>query len=285
MRIARHCPCCGGGDLARSPAVLMPFIAARVFGWESVAVTPDWGLRDLKPGWAHSLCATLACDTCGLLFLDMRFDEAEISALYTDYRGPAYTALRESYEPGYNHRNSALNQGYTYIPVIERLLESYLPQDPRILDWGGDTGLNTPFRGRCSLHHVFDVSGKPLVAGAERVDLADIGPASYDLVVAAQVLEHVPEPSDLLLEMRRVVGPETLVYIEVPHEPLMRSALDPEMRRKSKRHWHEHINFFTEAALHRLLERSGFSTMFCRSHAVLAGEQTVSIFSVLARPR
>jgi protein O-GlcNAc transferase len=25
---------------------------------------PDWGLRDLAPGWAHALCNTLACADC-----------------------------------------------------------------------------------------------------------------------------------------------------------------------------------------------------------------------------
>ena len=51
--ISRHCICCAGEQLQRSPAVLMPFVALRVFGHEPVEITADWGLRDLRQGMAH----------------------------------------------------------------------------------------------------------------------------------------------------------------------------------------------------------------------------------------
>ena len=51
MKIATRCVCCDGQALSATPAVLMPFLAYRIFGWEPVAVTPEWGLRDLAPGW------------------------------------------------------------------------------------------------------------------------------------------------------------------------------------------------------------------------------------------
>lgn len=283
MRIAKRCVCCGSADLARSPAVLMPFVAARAFGWESVEITPDWGLRDLPAGWAHSLCATLACDACGLLFLDMRFDDAEMAALYADYRGPAYRTLRERFEPGYGARNAILEAGSTYIPAIEALLAGHLPAAPRVLDWGGDTGLNTPFRDGAALHHVHEISDRPLVPGAARVSAAEAARNTYDLVVSAQVLEHVPDPRATVRAMAAAVGPETLLYVEVPHETLMREAADPEARRLRKRHWHEHVNFFTEASLRAVLASAGLAVLRCLSHPVEAGGRVGHVFSVLAR--
>ena len=283
MRIAERCPCCHGREIARSPAVLMPFIAARVFGWEPVAVTADWGLRDLAPGQAYSICATLACADCSLLFLDIRFDEAELAALYVDYRGPAYSALRERFEPGYERRNALLNAGSPYIPAIERFLEPHVGAAPRLLDWGGDTGINTPFRGRARLHHVFDISQKPVVEGAVRVGQADIEAGSYDLIVSSNVLEHVPDPVGLVRAMAAAMTADTILYIEVPHEDAVRLIPERAARAAAKRHWHEHINFFTPEALDALLVRAGLTCIERISHPVSAGGKDSHVFSLVAR--
>lgn len=283
MKIASRCVCCGGADLARRPAVLMPFVAFRAFGWEPAAVTPDWGLRDLAPGHAHSVCATLQCRACGLLFLDMRLDGDEMAALYADYRGEAYRAARERFEPGYSARNAILNAGSTYIPAVEAFLQPHLGPAPRVLDWGGDTGLNTPFRGRAALHHVLDISDKPVVPGAARVAGTELIPGAYDLVVSAQVLEHVSEPAALVAEMGAVLGPDALLYLEMPHEDGVRLEPDPARRLDAKRHWHEHVNFFTEAALDAMLARAGLESVARLSHPISAGGKESHVFSLIAR--
>src|SRR5690606_7559470 len=87
MELADACICCGAQDLASSPAVLMPFVASRALGQEPVEITPEWGLRDLRPGTAYTLCHSLQCHACGALFLDYRFTPAQMAALYAGYRG------------------------------------------------------------------------------------------------------------------------------------------------------------------------------------------------------
>ena len=52
--IARRCICCHSQDLAKAPAVLMPFVAYRVFGHEPLEILPEWGFRDLRPGMAYT---------------------------------------------------------------------------------------------------------------------------------------------------------------------------------------------------------------------------------------
>ena len=37
-RIAAQCVCCGSENLKSSPAVIMPFVAHRTFGWEPVFI-------------------------------------------------------------------------------------------------------------------------------------------------------------------------------------------------------------------------------------------------------
>src|SRR6516164_9174099 len=67
-RIASRCICCNSRDLQKSPAILMPFVAKRVFDWEPVEITDEWGLRDIQRGMAYPLCNSMRCGTCGVVF-------------------------------------------------------------------------------------------------------------------------------------------------------------------------------------------------------------------------
>lgn len=93
-QIAMICICCGSQIQDKQPAVLMSFVAKRALDWEPCEITAEWGLRDLCPGHAYALGNISHCQACGRVFLDMRFDDAEITApLYQGYRGEAYTPL------------------------------------------------------------------------------------------------------------------------------------------------------------------------------------------------
>jgi Methyltransferase domain len=284
-RIADHCVCCQGTQLNRSPSILMPFVANRAFGWEPVEVTAEWGLRDIQLGHAYPLCNTVQCADCGAMFLDIRFDDAEMAALYADYRGEAYTELRERFEPGYRARNQIYVDGSPYIPQIEAFLERHLRDMPKVLDWGGDTGLNTPLRDRCALHHVYDISGKPVVEGAMRVDKKVIDETEYDLIVFSNVLEHVPYPVDTLREIAAAMARETLLYVEVPYEDLMRANPGSVEIFRQRRHWHEHINFFSEASIEPLLDASGLQAVEIAQMQIAAGGRQAHVFSIVCKRR
>lgn len=259
MIIADRCVCCEGAALRRSPAVLMPFVASRVFGWEPVEITADWGMQTLRTGMAYPLCNSLQCRACGMLFLDMRFDAAEMDRLYSGYRGADYTALRERFEPGYAARNALLMERAAYLPKVEAILAPHLPDAPRVLDWGGDTGLNTPFRDRAGGIFVYDISGLAMAEGVTAVDRQGLAETSFDLVVCSNVLEHVPAPAALLDEIGAVMRDETLLYLEVPLEAHVAENPGVEDLAAGKKHWHEHVNFFTEPALRALIARCGLA--------------------------
>lgn len=281
MKIARKCICCGSADLSRNPAVLAPFVAYRVFGWEPVDITPSWGLRDIGEGRAYSVCNSLSCRDCGLVFLDMRFDDEEMEALYSGYRNQAYTAARDQFEPGYAARNAVIEAGSSYLPIIESFLAPYLRPQPRVLDWGGDTGVNTPFRGRTGLHHVYDISSRPMVAKAVRVDREWMLNESYDLIVLSHVLEHIPDPKAMLAEVVTVMKSGTYLYLEIPHEEFIRlRETNPKLL---KRHWHEHINFFTQESLDQLLEVEGLEIVARAENEVNVAARDAIIISILSR--
>ena len=260
-RLAASCVCCGSDDLAASPAILMPFVAHRVFGWAPVEIDESWGLKTIQSGMAYSICKSLRCRQCSHLFCDIRFSDTEMNVLYAGYREDAYVALRDHYEPGYRARNAGLVEIVTYKPQIEAFLDPYL-RDPQsqgqltILDWGGDTGSNTPYEQHRTTLDIFDISGKDVVPGARVVSLEQATSAKYRLVICGQLLEHTPYPSDVLAEVRKAMDAESVLYIEVPFEPIMQQ--DAPDRETVKRHWHEHINFYSQSSLEALLRTHGF---------------------------
>ena len=52
-RIATSCPCCEDKNLRKSLAILMPFIAHRVFGYEPFKIESSFGLKNIKNGYAY----------------------------------------------------------------------------------------------------------------------------------------------------------------------------------------------------------------------------------------
>ena len=263
MRVASRCICCEAFDLIRIPAVFSPFLADRIFGWRPVEISKSWGLRDIAGGMASSICNTMHCHDCGALFLDMRFDDDEMARLYRDYRGTDYVALRSKYEPGYTERNELLKLPLPYIGTIEDLLTEYVGATPSVLDWGGDTGINTPFSKSAELHDVFDISGKKPYGNARRVSLETMEP-EYDLIVCSQVLEHVPYPHEFLIAMRDKMTDRTILYVDVPDEIFMRAVRNGDTTVDMKRHWHEHVNFFHRRLLEDAFRRGPSGPAFTR---------------------
>lgn len=281
-RVARNCVCCGGAHIRKSPAILMPFISDRALGWKPVVIDDSWGLSSIPTGNAYSICNSLMCIDCGHLFLDIRFSEDEMSNLYRDYRGKEYAELREFYEPGYTLRNVDLEGGHTYNHLVELFLEPYLKLPVSILDWGGDTGINTPYRRSATEFDIYDLSNKNLIHGARRVNKEQAYSKIYDLIVCSNVLEHVPYPSVLINEMINTMSDKSVMYIEVPFEELVRIHGDCSL--PFKKHWHEHINFFSEFSMMSLLENCGLSVIKISSDSIItAGLKESYIMQVACR--
>lgn len=280
-RIARSCICCGQDWLEKSPAILMPFVAHRVFDHTPVHIDPAWGLRDLQPGMAYTVCNSLQCQHCGALFMDYRFSDAEMASLYADYRGADYTQLRLHYEPSYAGYSDSYGSRARYIDDVESFLRPHLPAAPVILDWGGDSGINTPMRESAAGVYVHDISECALVAGVQRADLE--APQAYDLVVCSQVLEHVAWPRQIVQQLVALMRPQTLLYLEVPYEGLVRSAPALRSLHAAKHHWHEHINFFSVEALHELVDQAGLDVVAFQEADIALGWRNSCILSMICR--
>lgn len=280
-RIAVKCVCCESTKIRSSPAVLMPFVAHRALGWEPVIIDASWGLKTLKNGHAYTVCKSLFCRECELLFLDIRFSESEMMSLYNDYRGLDYVTLRDYYEPGYAARNNFLNNGNDYISKVEDFLRPYISSSLRILDWGGDTGINTPFKDIAIDLDIYDISGKSVCSEGDFVSLNEALLKSYSLIICSNVLEHVPYPKESLRQIRGIMNDDAILYIEVPYEELMldENAVLPE----DKKHWHEHINFFSEKSLKILIKNAGMEILNIKKLSAKTGGNFSNIFQIACK--
>jgi hypothetical protein len=250
----------------------MPFISHRIFNWRPTSVSEKWKLNTIKSGKAYSVCNSLLCMDCNLLFLDMRFDDQELGRLYYNYRDEKYSNLRNKYEPGYKLINKVQNLPINYIKKVENFLSPLLTSSINILDYGGDDGKNTPFKDTENIIHIYDISKKPSVKNLRKVNKSNML-KKYNLVILSQVIEHVSYPQLIINEIKKLLNKNSILYIELPLEKLMKRMWELEKERKkkggggkkkellmclkNKRYWHEHINFYSKKSLVKLLNFCG----------------------------
>jgi hypothetical protein len=254
MKLYNKCLCCDSNNTSKTPAVLMPFIAKRIFDYDYVSIDESWNLYNFPAGNAMTICKSVFCNDCNFLFCDMRFDDEEMSKLYHNYRQKDYTNTRDFYEPGYFEKNEIINQGIKYKKDIEDFLFG-LADYQNILDWGGDDGINTPTLNAKNLY-IYDISEKEVLENFKSLKYEELSEYNYDLIVCSNVLEHVSYPETLLKDMMSAMSDETILYIEVPYEKIMSNS-DLINKNEYKRHWHEHINFYSENSLNKLLAKCG----------------------------
>jgi 2-polyprenyl-3-methyl-5-hydroxy-6-metoxy-1,4-benzoquinol methylase len=155
-----------------------------------------------------------------------------------------------------------------------RLLERLASRPPgRVLDLGCGRGL-LGAELRTLGHHVTGVDVDDTPEAKERLDVfvaADLerglppeahDGAPYDVVVAADVLEHVRQPGRLLDELRPLVAPDGVLVASVPNiahwYPRARVAMgrfDYDSRGILDR---DHVRFFTRSSLQRLVGTHGW---------------------------
>jgi len=143
----------------------------------------------------------------------------------------------------------------------------------RVLDLGCSSGLLSE-RVRALGHRVTGVDVSPLPGVTDRVDrflIADLDrdlppevgeEAPFDLVIAADVLEHVRDPARLLRQIAGVLVPGGTLIASVPNfghwYPRIRTAVglfDYDQRGILDR---DHVRFFSRRSLLDLLRRSDF---------------------------
>lgn len=306
--VAHSCPCCGSTRHEEYPAVIAPFVASYALAQPPAPTRllecEDCGFRFFQERLTDAEADRLYDGYRGDRYYEARHRHE-----------PWYT----------RKVNDALGDDAVVVQARRELVERFvrdridLGKIEDVLDFGGDRGQLIP-EGLGHRRYVYEISGKEPVPGVERIGSAEaLKGRTFDLVMSCQVLEHCSEPRAVLEHLRSLLrSKDSVLYVELPYEridlrwlgkgpvsrayvgalrhvPPLLMAMDlysTAVRLKLNAmpplgvvKMHEHLNFFGERSLARLLELSGFDTFALERLVVRTRFGETPVLSALAHPR
>ncbi len=242
-------------------------------------VDPKQGKAAAQPQLACNLCGSLEqeivfgvgeaqrnqivrCVHCGLMYASPRLAPVDVEQI-RDYDPEfVFDALQTS-DPWRVEKESLQVADYR---STRRLLAERNPQRGRLLEVGSGLGflLNyfredgwrtvgvEPNAGLCL--HAQRKLGLDVFAGT--LDESELEPASFDAAIMMHVIEHVPDPLELLHDVRRLLRPGGMLVVETPRYDTLAFRLLG--RRERSLSCEGHIYFFTTQTLTAMAEKAGF---------------------------
>ena len=238
---------------------------------------PLCGSRDSQPERIVEGYELERCRSCDLVFVNPQPTEESLTHLYLQ-------KTPESQAEFYRQTVSAAQ-----IAEYDRILadlSALLPAAGRLLDLGCAAGYFMQRAERAG----FEAHGTDLATWVEgiaaergvpnvrcgRLEAAAFADGWFDVVHSSQVFEHLPRPVDELKEIRRVLRPGGILYINVPNYRCLSIVLgrdDFELNTPP-----EHVAYYTPRTLATLLSRAGFDVVRTASYGGLKWE------NLLGRP-
>lgn len=168
----------------------------------------------------------------------------EFNAYKTEFRAVIREVLADSEQgrldeagfPAYSHRNPLIN--WLFWERLRKAMDYIEKNGPyeNVLDFGCGSGVMLPFLCGISTRVIaMDIDLLPFehisrqrafpanltVHDAREVKLTDLPPASFDLIVATDVLEHVEDITGTLNAMKTLLKPGGQVVISGPTENIL----------------------------------------------------------------
>ncbi len=213
------------------------------------------------------------CSGCSLVFVTPRYCDNTIHEVY----GQDYWTSDTPKTKGYADYAS---EAPLYLKTYKRrlgLVKRFCKSSAKVLDVGCAAGYFLRVM-RDAGHDVYGVEISSPIAAEAKEHLGDervhIGPldsvdheanqkayakGSFDLVTMWDVIEHVPNPQDLLRQALEMLKPDGHLILETQNvDSRFASMLGPK--------WHhykheEHIYHFNPSTIRKLLEQGGFETV------------------------
>lgn len=166
------------------------------------------------------------CSGCSFQFFEHRYSEAEMSALYSGYRGDEYFAFRHSYEPWFSRSDmnnwnpsknaAAVESRRSYMSGFFNQNGVDLHTINDVLDFGGDLGQFFP-EETGGKRYLIDPAN-PVTSNDEIVRVQSIESLweSCGLIMNCHTLEHIPSLESTLASLVPVLRKDAYLYIEVP---------------------------------------------------------------------
>jgi SAM-dependent methyltransferase len=225
---------------------------------QSIAEAPAYFLEH-RIATGHA--PIVRCRDCGFVFTSPRFAKEDYDRIYKciqrplNIDGPFETARAARFRR------------------LVAIVRKFVPQEATFLDFGcGDGSFLREFNGAGGRGFEIGAPGRRMVGSYEIVtgDWTSVAgtsifaTASFDFIVAFNVLEHLPQIEDDLALIRNVLKPGGLFFACIPNiESLTAKALG--------KYWGmlllEHLWYFSPSTLKQLLSRYGLKCLTIRSLA------------------
>lgn len=200
-----------------------------------------------------------SCRLCGTLFTAHLPDAASSHDYETYYHAQNLTT------PDFVHQR------------LDELALQFLPyrKNNRLLDVGCGAGTLLQSARRAgweaegtevSLPAVESVRNMGFSVFYGELAAADYAPASFDVVAAVEVLEHVPQPLELMEEVARILRPGGLFWATTPHGCGLSARLIG--TQWSVVYPPEHLQLFSVRGIRTMLQRAGFSQIRTATNAM-----------------
>lgn len=263
MKYIDFCPCCNSKNFADSSAAgFSPFVMDRMLGLAKS--------QDPKPHPA----IIFICADCNFMGVNVRFTLEEERRYYQNYYQDSFTDHRTAYEgPEWiPYQKFYTSDGYkklrrnTAAQILANRID--LTKIGSVLDYGGNTGELFPEQFNNIPRYLIEVESRTLSEGVIAINAPLEKPV--DLIICSHTLEHVSFPNLLIEDLKKYAGPGTYIYVEVPTEEVSANFTV-----------HEHLNFFSQRSLTKLLERNGFVDNF--AFAIGYPKPMVESFAIVGR--
>jgi SAM-dependent methyltransferase len=214
------------------------------------------------------------CRRCGLVQMNPQPEQAEVARRYREGSGTEYLSYELKNEPAFLHLQELTLKDAGF-GELERDLRARSAQG-RVLDIGCATGaLLEKLRDRGWAVSGVEISPAAEYARKERsLDVRSLPleenrfpSASFDLVLASHLIEHLNDPASFVREVHRILVPGGRFIVTTPNISGFQAGL-------FRNHWRsaifDHLYLFSIKTLSRLLTNHGFTIERVRTWGGLA---------------
>jgi len=243
--------------------------------------------KKFKPALECEGFSFVRCAKCGLVQRNPRLKEEEIITRYQTSFGDDYLSYELENEAAFlNLQLLALADADFYKlektlfiraeQAAEQAAEKAVEQAPSILDIGCATGaLLAHLRERGWRVTGVEISPSGAYARKERsldvkttpLEENNFASASFDVIHASHLIEHLNDPKAFLLECCRILKKDGTIFITTPNIAGFQARLFGSAWRSAI---FDHLYLFSAATLTKLLKETGFKKTKCRTWGGLA---------------